>query len=478
MCYFEIMYRLRCVNNLNKINFLAIFTQQFKEICHYEQIFNNNAHHIKGIHLNRLISNRASITSNITKSRNLTNENDEINEKEYLVKIKNDPDKFGQQEDVKIFDVDDKKEEEYLQNPPSKQLSTKQYADIIKTFIGQRKIKEAIDVLEIRMLKDDRVKPENYIYNLLLGACGRVGYTKKAFSLYNNMKKRGLQVTGGTYTALFTACANSPWKEDGLKRATHLKNIMIEKQYEPNETNFNAMIKAFGMCGDIKEAFLICDEMLSKGIALKSDTLNFLLQACISDTEAGFRHALLVWRKFITKNIPPSIYSYNLMLRCIRDCGLGNIEDTKDVINHIMLNEGDNQNLLLESGTEETTNNTTDLRKQSIKDIVENRPNLMVKEPHLGNILSINDVKTPQDKLLLVGGYSTYIDDMKNNNVTPDVKTFTQLLDCIPDTLAIEKDILKIMKNLNVKPDLDFYNMLIKKRSMRFDYEGAKVYLD
>ena len=46
---------------------------------------------------------------------------------------------------------------------------------------------DAIDVLETRMIKEDRVKPENYIYNLIISECGRLGYTKKAFQLYNQV---------------------------------------------------------------------------------------------------------------------------------------------------------------------------------------------------------------------------------------------------------------------------------------------------
>lgn len=49
---------------------------------------------------------------------------------------------------------------------------------------------DAIDILETRMLKEDRVKPEHYIYNLIIGECGRLGYTKKAFQLYNQVCDR------------------------------------------------------------------------------------------------------------------------------------------------------------------------------------------------------------------------------------------------------------------------------------------------
>ncbi|XP_017773300.1 PREDICTED: pentatricopeptide repeat-containing protein 1, mitochondrial [Nicrophorus vespilloides] len=420
------------------------------------------------------------------------NKHDVLSENEFLVHMKNDPDTFGQQIVDEIIDEDDAKEEKYLQEvgDRSKQLSTKQYADMIKSFIRKRKIKEAIDVVEVKMLKEDRVKPENYLYNLLLGACGRVGYTKKAFSLYNNMKKRGLVVTDGTYTALFNACANSPWPTtDGLTRAKHLHNIMIEKRHEPNDSNYNAMIKAYGRGGDLISAFAVVDEMISKKMPIKDDTLNFLLQACISDKEAGFRHALLVWRKFVDKGITPSIFTYNLLLRSIRDCGLGDLEVTKDVLTKI-LPQGDkflqlpevHENPIedkfgeLESFGKLTT---SDFNKnyENVGNIQSSRPNLMAKVPHLGNIISLSEVKKPSDRLLLLGGASAYIENMLENNCKPDIKTYTQMLNCIPGTNVAENNVLLTMKKLGTKPDLDFYNMLIKKRSMRADYESAKEVL-
>lgn len=439
----------------------------FKQSNVFSIIYKNNR--IK--HLNFSTVRNTSV--NFNTSNNISQ--GKLTENEFLVKVKNDPDKFGTEIYNNEDDPDDLKEEEYLKEKPFNQqkLSTKQYADIIKPLLKKRKLKEAIDVVEIRMLKEDRVKPENYIYNLLIGGCGRVGYTKKAFALYNEMKKRALKVTPGTYTALFNACANSPWPQtDGLTRAAHLRNIMIEKMYEPNLTNYNAMIKAFGRGGDLKTAFSIVDDMLAKGIAIEDDTLNFLLQACITDKEAGFRHALLVWRKFIQKNIKPSLYSYNLMLRCIRDCELGDIEATKNVINLIM-SKNESNLLQIEEDSKMIAANSNALTT----DLAINKPNLMAPVPCFGNIVALSEVKKPEDRLLLVGGCSGFLEDMINNECTPDIKTFSQLLDNIPNTLAAEKELLKIIRKHGVKPDLDFFNMLIKKRSTRFDYASAKEVL-
>lgn len=413
-------------------------------------------------------------------------------ETDFLVKLKNDPDKFGSSVITDtLTDEGDLREEKFFgyRTPRSKKLTTKQYADIIKKYLNSGKLKEAIDVLEVKMIQEDQVKPENYIYNLLIGACGRRGYTTKAFSLYNDMKKRALKVTGGTYTALFNACANSPSADEGLARAKHLRNIMVEKLYEPNDTNYHAMIKAFGRCGCLSTAFSIVDEMISRNMKITSDTINFLLQACIEDKDSGFRHALLVWRKMIKLRIKPSIYTYNLMLHTIRDCNLGNIEVTQNVISQIINetvkvgNESNNklimigsyQKLIMATGKELIYQPEKQIQSSSSSGM--NYPNLMAKIPELGNMISISEVKKPEDKLLLVGGMESYLNDMKENECTPDIKTYSLLLDVIPSTLTIEKQLLSKMKKRKVKIDVDFFNMLMKKRVMRQDYDNAKVNL-
>ncbi|ERL90759.1 hypothetical protein D910_08106 [Dendroctonus ponderosae] len=382
-------------------------------------------------------------------------------EREFLVRAKMDPDSFGEKLEETEEDAGDLEEERHIGEQPlaSQRLSTKQYATIIKDFLRQRKIKEAIDVLEVKMLKEDRVKPENYIYNLVLGGCGRVGYTKKAFQLYNNMKKRALTVTAGTYTALFNACSNSPWPADGLARANQLYGIMQEKGYTPNDTNYNAMIKAFGRCGDLQMAFALVDQMREAKLPLRDDTVSFLLQSCISDKEAGFRHALLVWRKLTEKRVKPTIYSFNLLLRCVRDCGLGDLEATKQVMEKLLNVE--RAQLALVSGADQTAL----IAKGTDGDVSDLRPNLLAAVPHLGSVLSISEVKNPEDRLLLLGGCQGFIETMLLHKCAPDIKTFTLLLDSLPKTTAAEKELIVTMKKLNIRPDVDFYNMLMKKRN-------------
>lgn len=80
-------------------------------------------------------------------------------------------------------------------------------------------------------------------------------------------------------------------------------------------------------------------------------------------------------------------------------------------------------------------------------------------------------------RLILVGGCSGLLEQMNKHGVKPNIKTFTQLLDTIPSTRAAEQALLAAMEKAEVCPDIDFYNMLIRKRSMRFDYENAHAVL-
>ncbi|XP_047503369.1 pentatricopeptide repeat-containing protein 1, mitochondrial [Pieris napi] len=447
-----------------------------------------------------------------------------------------DPDTFGTISKIPIIkdeiieDEGDLQEENFQSSRPlkSQQLTIKQYSDIIKQYVQNKRIKEALDVLEVRMLKEDRVKPENYIYNILIGACAEVGYTKRAFKLYNDMKKRALKPTGDTYTCLFEACMNSPWKENGLKLARNLRNLMIEKGVEPNLTNYNVMIKAFGRCGDLPMAFKIVDEMISKKIKIRVHTFNHLLHACITDKESGLRHALIVWRKMLTLREKPNIYSFNLILKCVKECNLGSKDDIQELINIIqgsilqannksnrplqidssknkdskdeikllspssVSKDNDNElqnsydhsaNQLLPIPLNEEQGNTNQNKENSItlRFVTQNTPsktnqsvpNLLSQTLQLEQVYGLQEVKKVQDKFAIVGGQDDFLEQMAFYSVKPDIKVFTQMLEVIDNNIEAENKVLCTIKSMKLLPDIEFYNMLIKKRCLRLDYENA-----
>lgn len=371
------------------------------------------------------------------------------------------------------------------------------YIREMKRLNKEKKLKEALELY--LQMKKNKVFPKKFIYTYLIGACGKAGYTKMAFKLFKQMRDRGIIPSPATLTGLFNACAESPFPEHALEKAHHLREKIIENNWVLSTITYHSMIKAFGKCGDLKTAFMITDEMKQAGHSLTDETFCFLLMSCISDKEAGFTHAIQVFRKMKKFRIIPNIYIYNLLLRAVRDCGIGPPETAMSLLLDWNPKKGQKIKLLEEKimttnylankiksvETDHPLNDTnyTNLietkEDTSVEKLKPTELNLLVSRPlSYNNVIGLENVQKPEDRLLIIGGMDGIISNMTIYKIKPDIKTISILLECIPSTLEAENSLLLLMEKNKIKPDIDFFNLLIKRRKCRHNLKNALEVLD
>ncbi|XP_004840562.1 pentatricopeptide repeat-containing protein 1, mitochondrial isoform X1 [Heterocephalus glaber] len=402
-----------------------------------------------------------------------------------------------------------------------------------KRLIKEGKLAEALDLFERQMLKEERLQPLECNYTVLIGGCGRAGYLKKAFRLYNDMKKRDLEPSDATYTALFNVCAESPWKDSALQTALKLQQQLRAKNFQLNLKTYHALLKVAAKCADLRMCLDVLKEIVHKGHVLTEETFNFLLMGCIQDKTTGFRYALQVWRQMLSLGLEPNRHSYNLLLGAARDCGLGDPE----VASRLLLKPREEMVLIQsptgkqragrrdrpradggmsarlhtealerqlfmelspsleappepseatvpgkaqpEMGTKAEPSHTAALAPGSLKspplELVE--VNLLALGAVSPAVVSLGTVTTPADRLVLMGGLEGFLGKMAEHGLQPDIKTLTLLAEMVEPGSPAESSLLSVLDRHKVEADVTFFNTLMRKKSRLGDLEGAKALL-
>jgi len=126
--------------------------------------------------------------------------------------------------------------------------------------------------------------------------------------------------------------------------------------------------------------------------------------------------------------------------------------------------------------SEETQLNPVEINQHLTEtNITPSIPDLLDPRIAVDSSVELRLPESTSDSLAMLGGVSGMLARMDRDKAKPDVKTFSLLLDTMPSSLEAENDLLSAMNFYNVKADVDFYNMLIRKRNLRRDFTGAYV---
>lgn len=386
-----------------------------------------------------------------------------------------------------------------------------------KKLIKEKKLQEALDLFSRDMLQGERLQPQEYNYTVLIGGCGRAGQLKKAFKLYNDMKKRALDATDATYTALFNACAESPSKQAGLQQALKLEQELRRKNYALSTITYHALLKTHAITNHLQACIHTIREMLQNGHTVTQETFHYLLMGCLKDKETGFRLTLQVWRQMLQSGILPDSKNYNLLLRAARDCEIGDpalasgillrsdCGSRKDVSKsrckgvididllekqlfiqpdpHSDSQQGSRHSEEKFSSRQDSTD-LVPIRQEGNTsrpvDLVAHStaPNLLdLYEGKPAAVISLGTVDGASDRLALIGGAEGFLQSMAAKGLNPDLKTLTLLADIMEPGYQSLEVLLKVAKQHQVKLDVAFFNSVIRRAARASDLEGAKAVL-
>ncbi|XP_066238245.1 pentatricopeptide repeat-containing protein 1, mitochondrial [Saccopteryx leptura] len=401
-----------------------------------------------------------------------------------------------------------------------------------KHLIKEGKLAEALDLFERQMLKEERLQPLECNYTVLIGGCGRAGYLKKAFRLYNDMKKRDLEPSDATYTALFNVCAESPWKDSALQSALKLRQQLQARNFQLNLKTYHALLKMAAKCADLRMCLDVFKEIVHKGHAVTEETFSYLLMGCIQDKKTGFRYALQVWRQMLSLGLQPSQHGYNLLLGAARDCGLGDPEvasalllrPREEMVPLQLPAGGRKARRKAQAGTVNSMSarlHVETLERQlflepsqalerapepqearvcskaqpevdtkvdpdhsvALASVASELPprgleaNLLTMAVVPPTVVSLGTVTTPADRLALMGGLEGFLAQMAEHGLRPDIKTLTLLAEVVEPGSPAESSLLTVLDLHQVEADVTFFNALMRRKSKLGDLEGAKALL-
>ncbi|KAL1005259.1 hypothetical protein UPYG_G00056770 [Umbra pygmaea] len=392
-----------------------------------------------------------------------------------------------------------------------------------KRLIRENKLQEALSMFQLEMLKGERLQPEEFNYTVLIGGCGRAGQIKQAFKLYNDMKKRGLVPSDATYTALFNACAEAPWKAAGLQQAIRLEQELKRKNHPLSDITYHALLKTHALTNHLRACLHTLQDMLQAGHAVTHETFHYLLMGCVKDKDTGFRQALQVYRQMVMLGIRPGLQNYNLLLRAARDCGIGDPAEATAMLLTLDPNQGlkvrGQGSTLLDVNAlqsqlfpdNNTTNpcdhfghhgnkNSIDVGHHSNLDnsavvpvttqgaSIDSLPCLSTAStcpPNLldlsmdrageGGVVSLGVVSGPSDRLALIGGAQGFLKKMADAGLCPDIRTLTLLADTMQPGIQSLHTLLAVAKQHGVKLDSAFYNTVIRRAARAGSLPDAKA---
>ena len=219
------------------------------------------------------------------------------------------------------------------------------YRLVISACAKEGLVQETLSLLQ--EMKEKGMVPDVVAYTVAIGGFAEKGKYLESFELLKEMKKHNVKPNVITYSAAIAACASasamaaSSNREEGgmldtdsitdakvqapmkaaLTLLLHMKNASAEgdETLEPNIVTYNAAIRACAEAMNLKKAFALFDDLISRKLKPTVVTYGTLMTACerVGDVESANR----VFRAMKDDSLQPNEIIYGAAISCYRKAG-------------------------------------------------------------------------------------------------------------------------------------------------------------
>lgn len=165
-------------------------------------------------------------------------------------------------------------------------------------------------------LHDKLSHRDQWTYNQMIAVAAKGGFVKKAFSIFQKMKKVPLQPSLGTFHWLLQACVNGKEKDGNyLSRAFYVVELMENAKIPLNLHSYNLLLQICANANDIEMAAEVLRKMSASGIAADVSSLSSLLNCTRGENLEPIQQ---VWKELLSK-FTPDERAWNTYLNVLVD---------------------------------------------------------------------------------------------------------------------------------------------------------------
>jgi pentatricopeptide repeat protein len=248
---------------------------------------------------------------------------------------------------------------------PDKNANSHIYSLLIKGFAQRKEMRRALQVF--KEMKDNELNVGVVTYNTLIDACARVGEMQHAAELFTGMCASGIEPDLITYSTIIKGYCVQGDLEKGLQ----LFSIMQKKGIRPDAILFNSildgcakrqmrsltetvlndmevagiapsnvtlsiLIKLYGRCRDLDEAFRIIEEYPARyNFIVNPHVQTCLMSACIANNNLD--KAKEIYKQMSTNGVVIDAKTYETVINgCLK---LGDITGAVEIIDEVLASD-------------------------------------------------------------------------------------------------------------------------------------------